>query len=77
MHLSGTTTGDRTPPSDLLVFLLLNVALVFLGAIVKSGLVDNLEGIPEKVAFAPAQFWSNVYEVGPSLPRADSMTAVC
>ncbi|KAK9866656.1 hypothetical protein WJX84_009216 [Apatococcus fuscideae] len=49
--------------SDLLVFLLLNVALVFLGAIVKSGLVDNLEGIPEKVAFAPAQFWSNVYEV--------------
>ncbi len=49
--------------SDLLVFLLINLVLILLGAVIKSGLVDNLEGIPEKVAFAPSRFWNNIYDV--------------
>lgn len=52
--------------SDLYVFLLLNVGLIVLGAIVKSGVVDSMDGIPEQVAFAPARFWSNIYDVGPA-----------
>ncbi|KAK9843129.1 hypothetical protein WJX74_007389 [Apatococcus lobatus] len=49
--------------SDLYVFLLLNVGLILIGALVKSGVVDNLDGIPEQVAFAPARFWNNIYDV--------------